>query len=364
MTAAPAPPLLSIRNLRIAFPIDGQHFNVVDGLDLTVPRGKTVALVGESGCGKSVTALSILRLLPEPPARIVSGEIHFTDPARAQTVNILDLSRRMLRRIRGNRVAMIFQEPMTALNPVYTIGQQIEEALRLHDLVPRREIRVAARELLAKVGILPPDRRARDYPHQFSGGMLQRAMIAMAVACNPALLIADEPTTALDASIQKQVLTLLRSLQHETGMSILLITHDLGVVAEFSHELNIMYAGTIVERARTPDILAHPTHPYTQALLRCSMAGTMNRSERLPEIPGQVPPPDQLPKGCRFHPRCALTERLARESELPTVSVESPYGPRVLCECVGEEFGKARSDTSTASSNHFVLCSPALRLLN
>ena len=294
--------LLQVENLKTHFITREGTVHAVDGVSLEIPRGKTVALVGESGCGKTVTALSILRLVPEP-ARIVADRILL------EGRNLLTLSERQMRTVRGNRIAMIFQEPMSSLNPVLTVGGQIVEALRLHRRLGARAARRRAIELLERVGIPAPAQRFREYPHQMSGGMRQRVMLATALACEPDLLIADEPTTALDVTVQAQILDLLRDLQGHSGLAIVLITHDLGVVAEFADEVCVMYAGRIVERAPVERLFADPRHPYTRGLLRSTprlsaSADSHARTTRLEVIPGEVPNPLHLPAGCAFHPRC------------------------------------------------------------
>jgi oligopeptide/dipeptide ABC transporter ATP-binding protein len=307
--------LLQISDLRTHFINPDGVAPAVDGVSLDIARGQTVALVGESGCGKSLTALSVLRLVP-PPGRIVGGEVLF------EGHDLLKLNQRQMRRIRGNRIAMVFQEPMTSLNPVLSIGQQIGEALRRHRGVRGKALRRRTVELLKRVGIPGANARINDYPHQMSGGMRQRVMIAMALACEPGLLIADEPTSALDVTIQAQILELLHDLQQQTGMSILLITHDLGLVAGFADAVCVMYAGRLVERAPAQRLFGDPRHPYTQALLRSMprLAGDSNSAEtihrleagatpdrrRLEVIPGEVPRPANRPLGCPFHPRCEL----------------------------------------------------------
>jgi oligopeptide/dipeptide ABC transporter ATP-binding protein len=291
--------LLSIQNLSVAFHTDEGAVRAVNDVSYDIPAGQTVAVVGESGCGKSVTALSILRLIPDPPGRIAAGRILFRD------VNLLDLSERRMRAIRGNEIAMIFQEPMTSLNPVYTVGDQIVEALMLHQKLSRRDAWKRAVESLRLVGIAEPDRRVHEYPHQMSGGMRQRVMIAMALSCDPALLIADEPTTALDVTIQAQILELLADLQRRRDMSVLLITHDLGVVAENAQHVVVMYASRIVEKADVRPLFSEPLHPYTQGLLR-SLPRLGGRQQRLEVIPGSVPDPLYFPSGCKFHPRCPI----------------------------------------------------------
>ncbi|MEK6676701.1 MAG: ABC transporter ATP-binding protein [Planctomycetota bacterium] len=262
-------PLLEIRDFSAGFVTDHEPVAVVDGVSLQIPHGQTVALVGESGCGKSVTALSILRLLPVPPARILGGEIFFHDPHSDGPIDLLRAPISKMRKIRGGRIAMIFQDPMSALNPVYTIGEQIREAVELHTSQRGKTARQSAVEMLAKVGIAAPQRRFDEYPHQMSGGMLQRAMIAMALSCKPALLIADEPTTALDVTVQAQVLQLLRDCKTDRDMSLLLITHDLSVVANIADQVYIMYAGRIVEQGPCRQILDSPRHAYTRRLLDC-----------------------------------------------------------------------------------------------
>lgn len=302
--------LLRINNLKTHFFTDAGVATAVDGVSFEAAAGKTVALVGESGCGKSVTALSIMRLVPTPPGRIVSGEVVLNGQ------NLLKLTEKEMRTIRGNKISMIFQEPMTSLNPVFRVGNQVAAALRIHRNIPKKEARRRAVELFAQVGIPSPEERIDDYPHQMSGGMRQRAMIAMALACDPLLLIADEPTTALDVTIQAQILELLRRLQADRGMAILLITHDLGIVAEMAHEVAIMYAGQLVERAPILELFQRPHHPYTVALFE-SLPGMSRPGERLRAIAGQVPAATQFPGGCRFHPRCphALDVCTSREPE-------------------------------------------------
>jgi len=334
------PPLLDIRDLRTEFETRHGWIPAVDGASLRVSRGKVTALVGESGCGKSATALSILRLIPTPPGRIAGGEIRFADPdGDGASEDLLSLDDRAMRRIRGNRIAMIFQEPMTALNPVFSIGEQIVEVVELHQLIRGRRAWEAAIASLRAVGIPDPQRRVRDFPHQFSGGMRQRVMIAMALACRPAMLIADEPTTALDVTVQQQVLALLRRLQDERGLGILLITHDLGVVAQVADDVYVMYAGRIVEHGPVADVLQRPLHPYTQGLLRCTPRLTDHRS-RWETIPGTVPDAAHLPTGCRFHPRCRLTVERAAAGTRTTLPVNSQGSDRVLHRCVEEHDGE------------------------
>jgi oligopeptide/dipeptide ABC transporter ATP-binding protein len=291
--------LLSVRNLSTHFFTQQGQAKAVQDVSFDIAPGQTVALVGESGCGKSVTSLSILRLIPDPPGKIVGGQILFKGR------NLLDLPESGMRAIRGNDIAMIFQEPMTSLNPVFTIGNQIIEAIALHQGIKGQAAINLAIEMLRKVGIADPDRRVEEYPHQMSGGMRQRVMIAMALSCSPSLLIADEPTTALDVTIQAQILDLLRRLQRENNMSILLITHDLGVVAEMAQNVVVMYASRIAEKADVGNLFAEPLHPYTQGLLR-SLPRLGERKERLEVISGSVPNPVAFPTGCKFHPRCPI----------------------------------------------------------
>jgi oligopeptide/dipeptide ABC transporter ATP-binding protein len=293
------PPLLDIQDLTTEFATEEGAVRAVQDLSCCIAPAETVALVGESGCGKSVTALSIMRLIPSPPGRIAGGKILL------EGTDLLTLAERQMRKVRGNRIAMVFQEPMTSLNPVFTVGSQIVEAIELHQPIRGRAAWDRATDMLHKVGIPAPRQRAREYPHQLSGGMRQRVMIAMALSCNPALLIADEPTTALDVTIQAQILDLLRKLQQETGMSILLITHDLGMVAEIAQKVCVMYASRIVESADVEDLFASPLHPYTQGLFR-STPRLSQRKARLEAIPGSVPNPLRFPTGCKFHPRCPL----------------------------------------------------------
>jgi len=299
-----AQPLLELQDLCVAFDTERGQIHPVRDVCLSVYPGQTVALVGESGCGKSVTALSILRLIPQPPGRIHSGKIMF------EGRDLLALSEKQMQHVRGKDIAMIFQEPMTSLNPVYTIGDQIVEAVTLHQGVGTRQAYQIAAESLHAVGIADPLRRLREYPHQLSGGMRQRVMIAMALSCQPKLLIADEPTTALDVTIQAQILELLSKLQRQRNMSVLLITHDLGVVAENADVVAVMYASRIVEFAGVEELFDNPFHPYTQGLLR-SVPRLGAKEGRLATIPGTVPNPARFPAGCKFHPRCPVTRQAA-----------------------------------------------------
>ena len=321
-SGAADPPVLEVRDLRTEFHTDDGVVRAVNGVSFSVRAGETLGLVGESGCGKSVTAFSVLRLIPIPPGRIAGGEVLLRGR------NILALPENEMRRLRGNEISMVFQEPMTALNPVYTVGNQIEEAVRLHQKVGPREARRRAVEMLTQVGIPSPEQRVDEYPHQLSGGMRQRVMIAMALSCNPAVLIADEPTTALDVTIQAQILDLLRRLQAELGMALVLITHDLGVIAETATRVAVMYAGKIVEHADVAPLFAAPRHPYTLGLLE-SIPRLSERKERLSVIPGVVPPPTAFPPGCAFHPRCPFAEDRCRKEEPELASC----GERHLVRC-------------------------------
>jgi oligopeptide/dipeptide ABC transporter ATP-binding protein len=330
-------PLLEIRDLSVSFAADGGRLQAVDRVSFAVPRGRTVALVGESGCGKSVTAHSILRLLPSPPARIDGGEILL------EGRDLLKLPEREMRAVRGGRIGMVFQEPMTSLNPVYTVGFQIEEAIRLHRDVSRREAKKLAVEGLARVGFPEPARRIDSYAHELSGGMRQRVLIAIALACSPALLVADEPTTALDATVQAQILELLAKLREESGMSLLLIAHDLALVGEVADDLVVLYAGVVVERGPAREVLRAPAHPYTRALLRSLPPRTHRvrgeKGRRLPTIEGALPDLRSPPPGCRFHERCPdATERCRVE---PPALVAADNGAEARCLLVEESRGAA-----------------------
>ncbi|HEY3510871.1 ABC transporter ATP-binding protein [Kribbella sp. NPDC051137] len=300
-------PLLEVRSLRTHFELGDGVVKAVDGVSLTVPRGRTLAVVGESGCGKSVTARSILRLV-EKPARIVGGEILLYDDdagaSGAEPLDLLAAKDKRLRQVRWADIAMVFQEPMASLSLVHTIGDQIVEAVRLHENVGKQAARERAIEMLDRVGIPDPKRRVDSYPFELSGGMRQRAMIAMALSCRPRLLIADEPTTALDVTTQAQILDLLQDLQQELGMAIMLITHDLGVAAQVADEVAVMYLGEVVEQGPASAVLRKPKHPYTQALVRSVPRLGQSQQDRLVAVRGTVPPPYERPSGCRFHPRC------------------------------------------------------------
>ncbi len=295
-------PVLSIRDLAVGFDTDGGLLRAVDGVSFDVPRGTTLGIVGESGCGKSVTAFSIMRLLPQPSGRILGGRIEFHDNGRSEDLATVDPEE--MHRIRGNRIGMVFQEPLSALNPVQTIGRQLSEVLLLHRTNDKRQALAMAVEILGKVGIPSPEIRVAEYPHQLSGGMRQRVVIAMALACKPALMIADEPTTALDVTIQAQILELMQELQRELGMSIILITHDLGVIAEMCDEVVVMYAGRVAESGPVARIFSHPSHPYTRGLLSSIPRLTTPGKARLNVIEGMVPTLAELPAGCRFQNRC------------------------------------------------------------
>ncbi|RUT89950.1 MULTISPECIES: ABC transporter ATP-binding protein [unclassified Mesorhizobium] len=299
--------LLDVRNLETHFFGEESVTRALGGISFQVKKGETLGVVGESGCGKSVTALSILRLLPKQTARTVGGEVRF------QGRDLLQLSDREMRKTRGDRIAMIFQEPMTSLNPVYTVGHQIAEAVQIHTKASRPAAMKKAEEMLRLVRIADPERRVNNYPHEMSGGMRQRAMIAMALACSPELLIADEPTTALDVTIQAQILRLIVELKERTGTAVIFITHDLGVVAETCQRVIVMYAGRIVEQANVIDLFARPAHPYTQGLMRSVPDPRRGRQRRLPEIPGIVPSLREPIVGCSFAPRCPFAIDICRD---------------------------------------------------
>ena len=306
--------LLDVRALKTFFQVEGGEFPAVDGISFSIDPGRTLGIVGESGCGKSVTALSIMGLVPRPPGRIAGGEILFDG------VDLLQLSAAALRELRGNRISMIFQEPMTSLNPVLTVGEQITEGILRHRTMSRDAAKELAIEMLRMVHISSPDERFGDYPHRLSGGMRQRVMVAMALACKPKLLIADEPTTALDVTIQAQILDLMRTLREETGTAIILITHDLGVVAELADDVAVMYAGRIVERATVAALFAEPQHPYTVGLLG-SIPRLDIEQDRLAAIEGQVPNPLAPVTGCRFHPRCPFVIERCRHEDPPLIDL-------------------------------------------
>ena len=313
--------LLDVRDLRTYFHVMDGTVKAVDGCSFSIPRGQTLGVVGESGCGKSVTALSVMRLLDIPPAEVASGEIIF------EGRDLLKLSEDEMRDVRGNDIAMIFQEPMTSLNPVFTVGDQISEAVIQHQKLSKKAAWDKSVEALKAVGINNPERRVKQYPHEMSGGMRQRVMIAMALSCDPKLLIADEPTTALDVTIQAQILELIRTVQDETGAALMLITHDLGVVAETVHDIVVMYAGRVVERGTVDEVLLSPRHPYTEGLIR-SIPSRGMRGQLLNVIKGTVPNPFNMPDGCNFAPRCPYAFE-----PCPTLDprIEEADPPEVAC---------------------------------
>jgi peptide/nickel transport system ATP-binding protein len=309
-------PVIEVKNLKTCFRTSEGTIYAVDDISFKVERGQTLGIVGESGCGKSVTSLSIMRLIPNPPGTIESGQILFKGK------NLLEIPISEMRSIRGNQIGMIFQEPMTSLNPVFTIGNQIEESIKIHQkTLSRKQVHARAVEMLTLVGIPSPEKRFHDYPHQLSGGMRQRVMIAMALSCNPELLIADEPTTALDVTIQAQILDLIKKLQKELNTAMILITHDLGVVAETCTDVAVMYAGKIVEYGSVEEIFNHPKHPYTKGLLNSvPHFETGKRRAKLETIPGIVPNLAKLPVGCRFQDRCKNVLEICRKVEPPLES--------------------------------------------
>ena len=317
--------LLSIEGLKVHFHTDDGWLHAVDGVDIAIDRGETVCVVGESGCGKSVTAMTVLKLLPMPPGRIVAGRVLW------QGRDLVPLTNDEMRQVRAREIAIVFQEPMTALNPVYTVGEQIAEVLRLHEKLGKRAALDRAVQMLELVRIPTPQRRVKDYPHQFSGGMRQRVMIAMALACNPKLLIADEPTTALDVTIQAQILELINELKERLGMAVMLITHAMGVVAETAQRVVVMYAGKVIEEAPVHELFAHPRHPYTQGLIRSipriDLAAT--HKQALEAIPGVVPKLVSPAEGCRFAPRCKYAVS-ACTSATPPLREVAP-GHKVAC---------------------------------
>lgn len=316
--------LLSIKNLTTHFFTEQGVVKAVQNVSFDIPRGKTLAVVGESGCGKSVTAMSVMRLIPWPPGKVIDGEILFNGEA------LLHVSDERMREIRGNDIAMIFQEPMTSLNPVFTVGNQIVEAIQLHQKDKADKAWEIAIDMMQKVGIADPERRVGEYPHQMSGGMRQRIMIAMSLCCSPALLIADEPTTALDVTIQAQILELLRDLQRQENMSIMMITHDLGVVAENADDVVVMYASRVVETGTAEELFNKPLHPYTQGLLR-SLPKLGEKKHRLDVIGGTVPNPLNFPSGCKFHTRCPIGCKDPKcQTQEPSLEEVSP-GRSVAC---------------------------------
>ncbi|HZZ74239.1 MAG TPA: ABC transporter ATP-binding protein [Pirellulales bacterium] len=326
------PPLISVENLRTHFFTEAGVVKAVEDVSFKIEKGKTLGLVGESGCGKSVTAMSIMQLIA-PPGRITGGRVVFQD--NGMTRDLASMPEPELRKIRGAKIAMIFQEPMTSLNPVFTVGAQISEAVLLHQHVGKAEARQRAIDMLRRVKIPEPERRVDAYPHQFSGGMRQRVMIAMALSCNPQLLIADEPTTALDVTIQAQILDLLRELQQSLGMSILIITHDLGVIAEMADDVTVMYASKVVEHAPVKELFSNPMHPYTLGLFQARPEPGKPKSEKLTTIQGMVPSPLRFPPGCKFHPRCPFEHEPRCSTEEPQLRELRP-GHFVSCHYAGE----------------------------
>jgi peptide/nickel transport system ATP-binding protein len=313
-----AVPLLEVRGLQTRFASERGEVRAVDGVDFSLERGRTLGIVGESGCGKSVTALSIMGLVPQPPGRIAGGEVLFEGD------DLLKLPAQRLRDLRGDQLSMIFQEPMTSLNPAFPVGEQVAEVLLRHKNISKNEANSQAVEMLRRVRIPSPERRAHDYPHQLSGGMRQRVMIAMALACNPKLLIADEPTTALDVTIQAQILELMRALRAELGTSIILITHDLGVIAELADDVIVMYAGKVIERCAIERLFSEPQHPYTVGLLG-SIPRLHLQQERLSAIEGFVPDAASPPAGCRFHPRCPFAVEKCLSEVPPLLQIKDSH---------------------------------------
>jgi len=317
-------PLLEVNDLKVYFHIEQGIVRAVDGVSFTIKRGESLGVVGESGCGKSVTALSIMLLHAQPEGKIEGGTInYYKDGIEPIDISKLDIYGEEIRNIRGNEIAMIFQEPMTSLNPVYTIGEQIMEAIQLHQKVEKTQARELAIEMLDRVRMSAPQQRIDEYPHQLSGGMRQRAMIAMALSCNPALLIADEPTTALDVTIEAQILELIKDIQQEYGMSLMIITHDLGVIGEMADHVIVMYMGRVVEKAITRDIFDNPKHPYTYGLLQS--LPKIGRKARLISISGSVPDPWLLPRGCSFEPRCPVAMDICKENDPPMFNIANDH---------------------------------------
>ncbi|MBI4338296.1 MAG: ABC transporter ATP-binding protein [Chloroflexi bacterium] len=327
--------LLQVKNLATYFYTEDGVVKAVDGVSFDLQEGETLGLVGESGCGKSVSALTVMRLIPNPPGRIVSGEIIF------QGEDLMKLDDDEMRHIRGNRIAMVFQEPMTSLNPVLTVGKQLTESLELHMKMDHKAAWKRAQELLEMVGIPDAGERLQHYPHQFSGGMRQRVMIAMAMSCNPKLLIADEPTTALDVTIQAQILELMQNVAKDLGTSVIIITHNLGVVARYAQRVNVMYAGRIIETGTAREIYGNPRHPYTLGLLKSVPRLDEPRKERLAPIEGMPPDLVNLPPGCSFRPRCPYAIKRCEEEYPPLVSVKDSSADRHLAACwVADQLGR------------------------
>jgi oligopeptide/dipeptide ABC transporter ATP-binding protein len=319
--------LLSVQDLKVYFRGRTTVARAVDGISFDIRPGETVCLVGESGCGKTVSALTILDLIPKPPGEVMGGKVFF------KGTDLLKLTETGMQKIRGNHIAMVFQEPLTSLNPVFTIGDQIGEAILVHEAVGPDVLRRRCIQLLKDIGIPSPEQRLKDYPHQLSGGQRQRVMIAMALACNPDLIIADEPTTALDVTVQAQILNLMQSIQETSAMSVLYITHDLGVVADIADRVYVMYAGIIAEQGNTAQIFNRPLHPYTQGLL-ASLPSRSRRGQRLHSIPGTVPNPAYKPPGCPFHPRCPLAIASCK-SQFPGM-VDHGEGHLSRCPVIGD----------------------------
>jgi oligopeptide/dipeptide ABC transporter ATP-binding protein len=315
-------PLIEVKNLEVQFEVRGVTLRAVDDVSFNILPGETLGLVGESGCGKSVTAAAIMRLIPQPPGKVSAGEVLFDD------LDLLRLSEAQMRDIRGNRISMIFQEPMTSLNPVYTVGDQVAEVIQLHQKLSRKEAMEKVVEVFRQVGIPAAEKRVDDHPHKMSGGMRQRVMIAMALACNPRLMIADEPTTALDVTIQAQILDLMNKLKRDTGASILFITHDLGVIAEMAQKVAVMYLGKMVEMASVGSLFDQPRHPYTLGLMS-SVPAVSKGKDRLATIPGVVPSLFNIPDGCPYYDRCPDARDVCRE-KLPDM-VEVATGHYVRC---------------------------------
>ena len=330
-------PLLEVENLRVHYPGARSPVRAVDGMTFRLEAGETYALVGESGCGKSATGLALLRLIE--PGRIVGGSVRFDG------VELTTLPEREMRKLRGARIGMVFQEPAAALDPVMRIGAQVTESLRIHRRISRREAKDEAVRLLELVAMPDPERQCRAYPHELSGGMMQRAMLAIALSCSPSLLIADEPTTALDVTIQAQLLILLRRLKQELGLTVLLITHDLGVVAENADRVGVMYAGRLVEQAPAAELFEEPLHPYTRGLMRSMPGEASSGDRRLPTLAGQVPDPAHFPSGCRFHPRCP--ERFAPCDRVEPDELAAGAGRSVACLLHDERHAVAGPDAPT-----------------
>ena len=323
-TATDMVPLLEVKGLGVEFQTRGGTAHVLEDIQLHIQRGETLGLVGESGCGKSITALALMRLIPQPPGRITSGQILFDGQ------DLLQLPEAQMRRVRGNRISMIFQEPMTSLNPAYSVGDQITESVRLHQGLNAKDGLARAVEMLEAVGIPDALRRVHEYPHQFSGGMRQRVMIAMALACQPDVLIADEPTTSLDVTVQAQIFDLIRDLRERSGTAVLLITHDMGAVAEMTDRVAVMYAGRMVEEGPTDVVLSNPCHPYTQGLIACAPGRSpQSHGQPLQEIPGTVPSLLERQGGCTFADRCSQAQPRCRTTVPPSTWVQS--GHRVMC---------------------------------